>query len=111
MAQVRALVDTFADNLYRKAGDVFDFAGEIGPGLEPVNKATNKAARAAAQQAITDAFDKADALRRAATVAQAAVAAEPGRSDLAAAQIAAEDAASNAEREAAKLQENSGDFN
>ena len=111
MAQVRALVDTFSDNLFRKAGDVFEFAGEMGPGLEPVNKATNKAARAAAQQTISDAFDKADALRRAATAAQEAVSAEPGRTDLAAAQIAAEDAAAEAERQAFKLQENGGEFN
>jgi hypothetical protein len=104
MAQVRALVQTFAGNILRKPGDVFEHDGEMGPGLELVNAKTNKAAAAAIKQAVADAVAKATALLKAADDAKEAVAADPTRNDLVTAALESEDAAADAEREATALQ-------
>lgn len=101
--KVRALVRTFAENQLREPGDVFEFSGKLGEGLEEVNAKTNKAAQMAAVAEFQAAKDKATALRKASEDARAALEANPGDSAKAAAAISADEAASEAEREVAAI--------
>lgn len=104
MIKVRALVDTFSDNAFRKAGEVFEIEEEkMGEGLELTTKKNNAVARAAALRVADEAAQKAESLRAAADAAAAASDAAPGNSDLAAAALTAEDVAKQAEVEAEDL--------
>lgn len=104
LIKVRALVDTFSDNSFRKAGEVFEIEEEkMGDGLELTTKKNNAVARAAALRVADEAAQKAESLRAAADAAAAASDAAPGNSDLAAAALTAEDVAKQAEVEAEDL--------
>ena len=102
--QVRALVQTFAGNILRQPGDVFDYEGDIGPGIEPVNKKTNAVAAAKVQAAIDEASAKAAALHGAVETAKEALAQNPGDPTLSIGVIDAENAAAEADKAAAALQ-------
>lgn len=102
--QVRALIQTFAGNILRQPGDVFEYDGDIGPGIEPVNKKTNAAAAAKMQAAVDEANAKAAALHGAVETAKQALEKNPGDPTLSIAVIDAENAASDADKAAAALQ-------
>lgn len=95
--QVRALVLTYCNGI-RNPGDLFDYDGPLGEGLEEVTPKTTKNAKARADAELKEAKDKAVALRAAADEANAKLQATPGDSELAAAAITADDVARNAER-------------
>lgn len=97
--EVRALVLTYHNGL-RQPGDVFEYEGTLGEGLEEVNAKTNKVAKANAAAVLKAARDKATALRAAAVAANEALQATPGDTALAAAAITAEDVARDAEKDA-----------
>ena len=82
MALVRAIVTIFDKGRLYLPGDVFEFDGEIGEGMELITKKSLAAVRSANIRASDVATQRAKLLREKATVAQDKVNAMPGRTDL-----------------------------